>query len=278
MNNSGKVLTIFIIIALILMLSLTAMFAFRFYQESELRKLAEVDLDQLKESEAKLQADLKEAKRQIYLLEEKSKESDESIENLTGEIDFQKGIKEEVQAENVTLKKAVEKTSQELSQLRDEFTTQLKDAEQKNSALQAKLDEELALSLDLRNKRAELEEKIKNYQIQLGEDITMINNSDSATMTEPPQVKLDPIVVRPMGDVQGKILTVDQDTQFIIFDLAEGEGVLEGSVMSVYRGNEYLGDIKVTRVQPEMSAADFIPPLTSQHVNKDDLVIPKAKE
>src|SRR3989338_8024748 len=190
MNNSGKVLTIFIIIALILMLSLTAMFAFRFYQESELRKLAEVDLNQLKESEAKLQADLKEAKRQIYLLEE----------------------------------------------------------------------------------------KIKNYQIQLGEDITMINNSDSATMTEPPQVKLDPIVVRPMGDVQGKILTVDQDTQFIIFDLAEGEGVLEGSVMSVYRGNEYLGDIKVTRVQPEMSAADFIPPLTSQHVNKDDLVIPKAKE
>ena len=107
MNNSGKVLTIFIIIALILMLSLTAMFAFRFYQESELRKLAEVDLNQLKESEAKLQADLKEAKRQIYLLEEKSKESDESIENLTGEIDFQKGIKEEVQTDNFTLNKTI---------------------------------------------------------------------------------------------------------------------------------------------------------------------------
>jgi hypothetical protein len=43
----------------------------------------------------------------------------------------------------------------------------------------------------------------------------------------------------------------------------------------VFRGNEYLGDIKATRVQDEMSAADIVPPLSSKGISKNDTVVLK---
>ena len=46
----------------------------------------------------------------------------------------------------------------------------------------------------------------------------------------------------------------------MIFNLGLKQGVKPEDVLSVYRGDEYLGDVKVTRVQDEMAAADIIPP------------------
>jgi hypothetical protein len=43
--------------------------------------------------------------------------------------------------------------------------------------------------------------------------------------------------------------------------------------MSVYRGDEYLGDVRVSRVQEELSAADLIPPFSSRKVRKNDSVV-----
>ena len=39
--------------------------------------------------------------------------------------------------------------------------------------------------------------------------------------------------------------------------------------------DKYLGDIKVTRLQPDMSAADFVPPFKHQLAQKNDTVIIK---
>jgi len=78
------------------------------------------------------------------------------------------------------------------------------------------------------------------------------------------------------GDVpDGRILSVDADTEFVIINLGEKDGITRSMVLSVYRGKEYLGDVKVTRVQPEMSAADFIPPFSSRLARKNDQVVAK---
>jgi len=46
-------------------------------------------------------------------------------------------------------------------------------------------------------------------------------------------------------------------------------------MLSVNRGKKYLGDIKVLRVQKNMSVGDFIPPLTARKVKKNDTVVVK---
>src|SRR3989338_7060905 len=86
-------------------------------------------------------------------------------------------------------------------------------------------------------------------------------------------VNLDKIVVIPQGSPEGRVLTVDNSTEFIIVNLGEKDGVKSGNILSIYRGKDYLGDVKVTSVQPEMSAADIIPPFTSQQVRKNDQVV-----
>lgn len=68
---------------------------------------------------------------------------------------------------------------------------------------------------------------------------------------------------------------MDLDTEFVIINLGEKDGVAISDMLSVYRGKDFLGDIKVTRVQPEMSAADLIPPFSSKKVRKNDQVVTK---
>ena len=70
-------------------------------------------------------------------------------------------------------------------------------------------------------------------------------------------------------------MTVDTENQFVIVNLGQKDGIAEGTTLSIFREQEYVGDIKVTRVQPDMSAADFIPPLASQNISKNDRVVRK---
>ena len=45
-----------------------------------------------------------------------------------------------------------------------------------------------------------------------------------------------------------------------------------GQKVAVYQNDEYLGDVEVTRLQPEMAAADLVPPLSIKSVKKNDQV------
>ncbi|MCA9404499.1 MAG: hypothetical protein KC897_11995, partial [Candidatus Omnitrophica bacterium] len=58
-------------------------------------------------------------------------------------------------------------------------------------------------------------------------------------------------------------------------NLGRKHGISNGIFMSVYRGNDYLGDIKITRTQEEMAAADLVPPLSGNTLRKNDQVIAK---
>ena len=85
----------------------------------------------------------------------------------------------------------------------------------------------------------------------------------------------DEISTLPSDTSDGRILSVDTDTEFVIVNLGEKDGIKRNMFLSVYRGKEYLGDIQITRVQPEMSAADFVPPFSSRSVRKNDQVVAK---
>ena len=65
MNKVGKVLTVFLVIFTVLLVSLTAISMFFFQKELERRKAAEELLEQIKGREVKLDGELTEAKKQI---------------------------------------------------------------------------------------------------------------------------------------------------------------------------------------------------------------------
>jgi len=296
MNNSGKTLTIFLAVIAILMISLSTIAVFFFLKEVDLRKAAEFNLEQMRVLEAKLQADLKEATQKIFLSEEKIKESNDKIENLMEEIDLEKRLRDETKKENWQLKEDLEKAQKEKEDIRTQLSADLVKAEERVAAVQKDLDATVAKNKDLEKVKKDLETKGAELQKNLdamkaaaaaaakasaepAEEAPAPSGQPQAQVppqgTAPQPVALDKIVVNPGQKGAGKVISVDKEADFVIVSLGEKAGVKKGAFLSIYRGKQYLGDVKVSRVLPEMSAADFVAPLKGSAVKKDDQVVIK---
>jgi len=85
------------------------------------------------------------------------------------------------------------------------------------------------------------------------------------------QVQLPPIVVsdRPMDTeldpnefpapgINGNIVSVNNDNNFVIIDIGQDEGIHLGDSLNIYRGAEYVAGIEVIQVRQDIAAADII--------------------
>lgn len=242
-RSEGRTLTIFLVVIAVFLLSLTAIMIFFYQKESEMRKGLEDQYSQAKATEEQLQKEKKDLKKEIYLLEEKVKEADEKINNIMDELDLEKGLREEVKAENTTLKEQLMTEKQTGDALKEEIAKSQKELE--------------ALRIEL--------EKQKSACVSLEEATPDASLEQS---TEATTIQADP-------DLEGRVLSVNQENNFIVFNLGSSHGISEGTIMSMYRDDQYLGDIRVSRTQDKMSVADLIEPLSSKDVKEDDKVLVK---
>ncbi len=296
-NSSGKVLVIFLVIFVILSLSLAGLAMFFLSKEKEKRIATETALQQSVASAAKLEAKLQDAIKQGFLLQEKNKEADEKINGLLDELELQKGIREELKKENQALKEKFDKEAKARAELEEKIASN-EEAAKRLPELESQLQSEQGARQELEQKLSAAEERAKTLEEALTkmqqQGIQSPAPVEAAPVGQQPQteavpvveqektenkneaVQLEKIVVAPAkATPEGRIVMVDVETEFVIVNLGANHGIKEDQVLSVSRGKDHLGEIKVTRVQPEMSAADFIPPLTSRQVHKDDLVIIK---
>ena len=265
MNNSGKTLTIFLIVIALLLVSLTAITVFFFLEEVDLRKAAEYNLEQMRVIESKLQADLKEAKKQVFLLEEKAKEADGKIESLLEEVELEQGLREEIKKESKVLQDALEEAHSANQQIREEQEQKLADAEEKIVALQDKLEAVIKEKDAIEGARQDLQEQIDDVD-------SPAEGAAGEDLSTGQEVDLDKIVINSSGEGAGEVISVDTETEFLIVSLGEKDGITKGAVLSLSRRGQYLGDVQVSRVLPEMAAADFVSPLSSDKVKKGDQV------
>jgi len=327
MNSSGKVLTIFLVIIAILLISLTAISLFFFQKETVRRKSVEVTLEEYRTEKKKMENALNMLKKQGFLLQEKNKEADERVNDLSDELELEKGLREEMKLETASLKdemakalQAKESLAEELKakeELQEKMTADLLNSEQKIKELEAQLKAEMERG----QKLGELYEQKQNEQETSSEiDREMLRESSGGQVSDQQggmpimsspvalaeeettdtsvdmdssepiltlEVELDEIVVVPQGgedleddlefddsisSVDGRVLSVDTETEFVIVNIGEKDGVEVGAVLSVYRDQNYLGDIKITRLQSEMSAADLIPPFSVKKIQKNDRI------
>ncbi len=285
MNNSGKIMTIFIVVIFVVLICLTGISSFFFLEEVKLRKAAEFNLEQMKTIEANLQSELKETKKKVFLLEEKNKEANEKIEGLVDDLEFEKEVKDAIKEQNRELKESLEKAKQAQENIQNQLNAQLAEAEGKINSLKKELESAVTRNnefeqnnQDLQNQYNELKDKLTAMGISDAgpSDVQTTESTTDADVGNQENVQLEKIVVVPSPSLQkGTIVSIDKDTNFIIIKYGEADGIKKGSILSIYRGENYLGDVQVSRVISEMSAADFIPPLTSQDVQKDDRVVIK---
>jgi len=283
-NKAGKTLTIFIVLTYILLISSTSIGFYLYHLEQRLHKSVETQLDSSHTDELRLQSQLKDIQGQLALAQDKNKEADQKINNLLDEQDLNEGLRTALKKENTQLKGQMA----DIDKSKQKIKADLDDAVAKLSQFQGLLKASQDKSKELETRLAGLAETNKSNETKIKELMAEMKPYDKRTPQEqiasevvPPgyrgkdKVELDKIVVNPQSGTKGHILSVDTDAEFVVFNLGLKQGVKPDGVLSVYRGDEYLGDIKATRVQDEMSAADIIPPLSSKEIRKNDIVVLK---
>ena len=283
LNSNGKTLTIFIILVIVLLISSTSIGFFLYNKELQAHHQAVVDLERSQAAENKLQTELKDVKRQLVLAEDKAKEADDKINNLMDEAELNNGLRKELKAENATVKDALEAAKKDKEKAKSDFDTAQKKYKEVLELFKAEQDKSNNLQTrikELEDAKSQAESKID----QMKSDLKPYNERSASAQVDsegvPPSGKsaqgkmdLDKIVVNPNDGTRGRVLSVDKEAEFVICSLGVKHGVKSGDVLSVYRGEEYLGDVRVSRVQEELSAADMIPPFSSRKVRKNDSVV-----
>lgn len=310
MNSSGKVLTIFLVIIATLLISITALALFFHQKETERRKLAEVSVEEFRAEKTKIEEELKEVKKQNFLLQEKQKEAEERVNDLSEELELEKGLREEIKLEASSIKgqfeeaikakEALTKEMQAKEELQKKLTAELLGSEQKIKELEAQLNAEVQRGQKLSQLYEQKQEKVSQMetdkasqeksaaQIDSEGDMAgqLLNHGvelEEIVVVPGDTQEIEPIVVVPkqtstqetgtaLNVLEGRVLSVDTETEFVIVNIGKKDGVQAGNVFAVYRDANYLGDIKITRLQPEMSAADPIPPFAIGNIQKDDQV------
>jgi predicted nucleic acid-binding Zn-ribbon protein len=142
-------------------------------------------------------------------------------------------------------KGALEKSIIRLTQEKDEVQKKLGQTE---SLVQNKIDEiwEIKESLDMSFRMAQ--GKPAAGEVELSPIVVSAQGPEAA-------VKTDPKISKP--GFEGKIVSVNEENNFIIVDVGEKRGVRLGDVLGVYRGSEYIARVEVIQVRQDISAADL---------------------
>jgi len=267
--------SIIVFIVLILISLCFAGAGFFLLQREKIKNFSlQEEMDTLKIKENAAEAKLEEYKKTISQLELKLKDAQGNIDTLTTTLDQEKKAKQD----------ALDELQQVKADL-DQQKSLRSDLESKLSQSQKDVVKALAQLKDLESKRSQLETKLKdleakaqqpqaqNQGVELGTIVVGAEGAASPSQggVAAGQSKAAPTVL------EGKVLVVNKDYNFVVINLGSKDGVNAGDVFNLYHNNNYIGDIKVEKIHESMSAADFTSTSIKEAVSEGDRVVQKAK-
>ena len=221
------------------------------------------ELANYKKQNSELELRLKDAQAQIDTLtndlqQEKTtkQEALKQIDNLKAELEQQKSFKLDLEKKFNAAQEDVKKTQ-----------AQLKELESRKTELETKISE-------LETKSKDLEAKVQGIElgtIVIGRETTPPQQTVSKPATRKQEKKI------PVSGLEGKVLVVNKDYNFVVINLGTKDGVEMDNVFSVYHGNNYIGDVKIEKIHDSMAAAGFVSGDIKDKVNEGDKVVQKVK-
>jgi vacuolar-type H+-ATPase subunit I/STV1 len=275
MAEKGKIPIAALVILLVisLLLALGGLYSLQKEREKNLTLLEEIE--DIKTKQKITETKLEESKNTISGMEVKLQETQTQIDTLTRDLGQGKADREEALSQ-------IEQLKTELNQqkeLRSNLENKLTQAQEEVNKMQSRL-------TDLESKKAELESKVQDLQeqvqkVELGKIVVGSEGTPAnpASTTEPePAEAPQKVETGPSAlNMEGKVLVVNRDYNFAVFNLGSRDNINVGDIFSVYQDNKYLGDIKVSKVHDSMSAADFVSLDIKDKVREGDKVVPKTK-
>ncbi len=276
MDSRAKIIVL--IIAILISLSV-AFGAFYLFQREHTRNVAlEATLDELTTKQKASDAKLLDAQKSLSALETKLKDTTSQIDDLNNQLQQEKAAKEE----------ALSKIDQMKSDL-DQQKESRADLERRLSKAQEDLREIQSKLGTMESEKAKLESKVKDLEaksnVELGKIVVSPESAAAPKVQDdkskvPGKATATPVAKKEETKAQsleGKVLVLNKEYNFLVMNLGSKDGVGVGDEFSVYRGDKYIGDVKVEKVQDSMAAAGFASDDVKNKVKEGDKVVTKAK-
>jgi len=280
MTREGN-LTIVLLIVLIAIALSFAGGGFYLYQKERTRNTAlQEELDDIKTRQKISEKKLEESQNTISTLGLKLEDAKTQISNLNTELQQEKVTKQEALTKIEQLKTDLEQQKQLRTDLEKKFNQAQKDVDK----IQTQLKELNAKKTELEIKIEDLEAQSQAQGVELGKIIVGSEATKAAEVKTAapklPAFKLAqevPVKTAVASGVEGKVLVVNKDYDFVVINLGSKDAVQIGNVFSIYHSNSYLGDVKIEKVHDSMAAAGFMSSDIKGKVSEGDKVVRKAK-
>ncbi|MFH1857280.1 MAG: hypothetical protein ABH845_00020 [Candidatus Omnitrophota bacterium] len=142
------------------------------------------------------------------------------------------------------LEKKMNRLQKEVSQLRTEKLTLASERNRMNGELMAVLSDRKSLKTRL----------------------------DKVLARTPEEVDLGQIVVSARPTLEGKILVVNDKFQFVVINLGQNADLGAGSLLNVYRGDQFIGRIQVEQIRENVAACKILSEWAVQNIQEEDRV------
>jgi predicted RNase H-like nuclease (RuvC/YqgF family) len=277
MANKAKT-TLILLIALIFVSLSLASGVFYLLQKERTKNLSlQGELEEVQTRLRVNETRLDESKKMISALETKLKVAQSQIDTLSVAVEREKSDKLQALSQIDMLRTDLEQQKQQRS-----------DLEKKLSLAQDDLKKLQGQVKELNVKRTELEEKISDLEakaqsgvelgkIVVGPEASKVPQGQSTAKPSAAAAKKStvPSPLPAERSLEGKVLVVNRDYDFVVLSIGSKDGVNSGNVFSIYHGNKLIGDVKVDKVHDSMAAASFVSADMKNKVNEGDKAVSK---
>jgi myosin heavy subunit len=272
MPRQGSVITIVFIVFISITLALAGS-GFFLLQKEKLRAVElEEKLGELNKKQVFTEEELSKSKQLISTLQTRLEESKNQIQTLTADLELQK--------------KDSQESRSKMDRLNIDLVEQQKlrqDLENKFDLAQVELHKATVKIEELDSEKETLESKVKELEaktqeVELGKIIVSPEGSESGVKHyEVPEVSVKAGREPQVLGLQGKVLVVNKEYNFVVINLGAKDGVDIGDEFSVFDDSAHIGDVKVEKVHDSMAAAGFLSADMKDNISEGNKVIQKVK-
>lgn len=205
----------------------------------------------------------------FYIFKEIEKNKRIEIEgNLQRTIELKEAVEEDLRKEKV---RAMD-LAKELVKKKNKLRIALVNLEEKEKTVQD-LTAELEKESDA---KAELETRFEDVQAQLklvlrGRE-ALEKKLERMMSRSTRYMDLGKIVVKANPIIEGRVLVVNKEYEFVIIDLGRENNIRQNAIFKVYRDNEVVGKVQAKEVFADMSEAVILPEWQTKPIKEDDIV------
>lgn len=248
-----KPITVILIVISVVCIALGALSFIMFNNERREKITLQDELTEVMKQRKKLSLEIEELKLIKADLEIEIGELEEETKVLSDNYEKEKSQNDVVRLELAQKAERLEKVEGELESAVSEKET-LQEMHESEKAKYAELKGRVDKLVEVKNV---LEEKVRS----------IINKQG---------IELERIVVKSEGELEGRVLVVNREYNFVVVDVGVKDDIELGDFLTIFRNGKYVGEAQIEKIYDTMSAATIVKETKLKAIMVDDNVIVRS--